>query len=170
MKKTITLLIALASCGTYVFSQSISPQVVASNGMFAVAPSGYSLSYTTGQGASATLNPGTSIITQGFQQPNDVYTGLQTFVTPTLTVQLYPNPASDHINLVINSTNNAGTYTVQLVDLLGRVLQQPLTTQVASGQTRFVFNVQQLPSSMYFITIKSSGSDVIHSFKFSKIN
>jgi hypothetical protein len=169
MKKMITLLIALAGWETYAFSQSISPQVIASNGMFAEA-GGYSLSYTTGQEASSTLSQSTSIITQGFQQPNDIYTGLQTFVTPTLSVQLYPSPASDQVNLIINSTNNTGTYTVQLVDLLGRVLQQPLTTQVATGQTRFVFNVQQLPSAMYFITIKTSGSDIIHSFKFSKIN
>ncbi len=150
-------------------SQSISPQVIASNGTFASA-GGYSLSYTTGQPASSTLITGSSIITQGFQQPNDIYTGLQTFITPTLSVQLYPNPAVDWVNLVINTSTDAGTYAVQLVDLLGRVLQQPLNEQIANGQTRFVFNVQQLPSSMYFITIKSSGSDVIRSFKFSKIN
>jgi hypothetical protein len=169
MKKTITLLIVLVAWGNFAFSQSISPQVIASNGIFASA-GGYTLSYTTGQPASSTLITSSSIITQGFQQPNDIYTGVQTFVTPTLSVQLYPNPAVDQVNLVINNSSANGAYTVQLVDLLGRVLQQPPTTQIANGQTRFVFNVQQLPSSMYFITIKTSGSDVIHSFKFNKIN
>ncbi len=169
MKKTITQFIVLIGMITHSFAQSISPQVIASNGTFASA-SGYTLSYTTGQPASTTLIAGTSIITQGFQQPNDIYTGLQTFVTPTLSARLYPNPAVDQINVVITSSNNTGTYTAQLVDLLGRVLQQPLTTQIANGQTHFVFNVQGLPSSMYFITVKSPGSDIIHSFKFDKIN
>lgn len=169
MKKIIILLIVMASWVTYSFAQSISPQVIASNGTFSYA-NGYSLSYTTGQIASATFVQSSSIITQGFQQPNDVYTGLQTFATPTLTAQLYPNPAVDQINLVITSSNNSGTYTVQLVDLLGRYIQQPQTMQVANGQTRFVFNVQQLPQAMYFITVKSSASDVVHSFKFNKIN
>jgi hypothetical protein len=169
MKKISSLLIVLVSWVTYSFAQSITPQVIASNGTFASA-GGYTLSYTTGQPVSSTLTTTSSIITQGFQQPNDIYTGVQTFATPALTAQLYPNPAIDQINLVITSSNNNGTYTVQLVDLLGRVLQQPLTTEVSNGQTRFVFNVQNLPSSMYFITVKSSGSDVMHSFKFNKIN
>jgi hypothetical protein len=150
-------------------AQSISPQVIASSGTFASAGS-FSLSYTNGQPASSTLITGSSIITQGFQQPNDIFTGLQTFTTPILNVQLYPNPAVDQINLIITSSANSGTYTVQLVDLLGRVLQQPQTTQVANGQTRFIFNVQQLPAAMYFVTVKASTSDVIHSFKFDKIN
>jgi hypothetical protein len=169
MKKITSLLIALVSCVTYSFAQSITPQVIASNGIFSSA-GGYTLSYTTGQPASSTLTTTSNILTQGFQQPNDIYTGVQTFATPTLTAQLYPNPAVDQINLVITSSNASGTYTVQLVDLLGRVLQQPVTTEVANGQTRFVFNVQELPSSMYFITVRTSGSDVIHSFKFNKVN
>ena len=166
--KTIFVVLAFLSFVSSSFAQSISPQVIASTGTFAAA-GGYSLSYTLGEPATATLTTSSSIITQGFQQPNDVYTGLQSIITPTLNAQLYPNPASSEINLVITSSNT-NNYTVQLVDLLGRVLQQPTTTAISKGQSHFVFNVAQLPSSMYFITVKSSGSPIVHSFKFNKIN
>ena len=168
MKKTITLALALFSGVTYLFAQSISPQVIGSTGTFATTGS-YSLSYTVGEVATATLTGTNNIITQGFQQPNDVYTGLQSINEPALNAQLYPNPATTEINLVINSTTN-DTYKVELVDLLGRVLLQPLTTQIDKGAYHYVFNVQSLPASMYFITIKGNSSAAIHSFKFNKIN
>lgn len=168
MRKFITLTFLLGSCLANLQGQSISPQVIGSTGMFATAGS-YSLSYTLGEPATTTLTGSSNIITQGFQQPNDVYTGLQTINEPQLNAQLYPNPATTEINLVITSPD-ADTYTVQLIDLLGRIVLQPQTAQTGNGMVHYVFNVQQLPASMYLITIKGSASSTVHSFKFSKIN
>ena len=168
MKKTITLLCALVMWVALLRAQSISPQVIGSTGTFATAGS-YSLSYTVGEAATATLTGSNNIITQGFQQPNDAYTGLQNINEPALNAQLYPNPATTEINLVITTTTN-DTYKVELVDLLGRVLLQPLTSQIDKGVSHYVFNVQQLPASLYFITIKGNSNATIHSFKFNKIN
>lgn len=167
MGKTTTLLVALIAPITYSFAQSILPQVLGTNGTF-LSSSGYSVSYTTGQPASSTLISGTSIITQGFQQPNDAYTGLQTFATPTLNIQVFPNPTINEVNIVLNVTTT-DNYTIQLRDLLGRLLQQRVT-QLINGKSTFVFDVHQLPASMYFITIQSGSSDVVHTFKFNKIN
>jgi len=167
LKVGIALAVILFSASLS-FSQSISPQVIASTGTFATAGS-YSLSYTVGEAATATLTGSSNIITQGFQQPNDVYTGLQSFVTSSLNAQVYPNPASNEINLVITSPV-ADNYTVQLVDLLGRVLELPRTTEILNGQSHYVFNIQQLPPSVYFITLHANSNDIVHSFKFEKIN
>jgi len=72
--KTIFVVLAFLSFVSSSFAQSISPQVIASTGTFAAA-GGYSLSYTLGEPATATLTTSSSIITQGFQQPNDVIRG-----------------------------------------------------------------------------------------------
>ncbi|HRK27143.1 MAG TPA: hypothetical protein PK239_07615 [Chitinophagales bacterium] len=76
MKSIIILLIWIAINGLthLLYAQSLSPQVVASGGT-ALTAGGYSLAYTVGETATATLSSGSNILTQGFHQPD-----LQTLV------------------------------------------------------------------------------------------
>jgi hypothetical protein len=56
-------------------AQTLSPSVIASGGSFRTA-GGYSISYTMGEAVVATADNGSHFLTQGFQQPNDLSTGI----------------------------------------------------------------------------------------------
>ena len=74
MKRTFTFLIALAFSG-YLFSQSISPDVVAAAGDY-FSNGTISISWTLGEVATETIGNGTYTLTQGFQQPNYLITAV----------------------------------------------------------------------------------------------
>jgi hypothetical protein len=100
MKKTLLIITALAFA-TLSFSQQLSRYVVASGGNYSTG-SGISLSSTIGESMVTTLTSGSSILTQGFQQPNSM---VQLFFTEygegssnNRYFEIY-NPTSDTVDL-----------------------------------------------------------------------
>src|SRR3954466_7249737 len=97
MKKIYTLVFtALLALGLN--AQMLTPQVLAVTGGFASNANG-SLSYTVGEMTMVqTFSANGSILTQGFQQPNDNITGLiELSRGETGSFVLYPNPAVDNV-------------------------------------------------------------------------
>lgn len=120
MKRKILLCLILTTGMNVLLAQSLSPTVISTAGHFSSA-GGYSLSGTIGELAITTLDPGGSyILTQGFQQPFDIG------VTPGFedlgldwSVNAYPNPVSDFLNIRFNIENPAD-FTIELLDITGK--------------------------------------------------
>ncbi|MBC6991569.1 T9SS type A sorting domain-containing protein [Hymenobacter sp. BT491] len=64
-------------------------------------------------------------------------------------IDLYPNPAKAHSTLDLSGLP-VGDYTVQLVDLTGRVVQQ----RTLAGAQRHPLDLQSLPPSTYMVLVR----------------
>lgn len=144
MHKKILLLACSIPLAAGLWAQSLSPQVVASSGSYGTG-GGYSLSWTVGEmAATATLTGGSTILTQGFQQPTDVVNGLLdlsrdgggSFI-------VYPVPATDHLWYGYE-WDTRGEVTLTLHDVTGRDLGWTAQEHYQSGKA-----VQQLDCSQY---------------------
>jgi hypothetical protein len=153
MKNPILLFSFLlaASCMN---AQSISRQVIASSGAYASA-GGYSLSYTVGEMAAIqTLSAGSTILTQGFQQPNDITIGLlEIGQQANGTFVIYPVPAVDHLWFGYEF-DERGEVEVTLHDITGRVLDFSLRENYTPGKVTHEFDCTPYASGHYVITAK----------------
>jgi hypothetical protein len=74
-------------------------------------------------------------------------------------LQVYPNPASDHIQVVFDHT---GTSEIDIIDMTGRIIQSSLYD--AGGFTNLSLDVSSLNSGIYFIQVKAEGRSSVLRF------
>lgn len=72
-------------------------------------------------------------------------------------VEVYPNPASDIVSISVNSINNKDNYTVNVVDVMGRVISSEVVNNTTGNFVRNV-NISTLPAGIYMITVESNGT------------
>ncbi|MEX1189865.1 MAG: T9SS type A sorting domain-containing protein [Bacteroidia bacterium] len=147
MKKLI--ITALAFAPLAIFGQSAERQVIASAGGF-TSTSGLQVSSTVGEAVIATGISSTIIVTQGFQQSNSSSVGIEKLEENGLSINVYPNPASEEVTLEIE------TKTVQLVkatiyDMLGKETGISVSNIRAFGKVKQNLNVASLVPGQYFI-------------------
>lgn len=131
--------------------QSISPQVFGSAGnYYAVGAS--SLSFTIGESLTTTLTNSNNKITQGFQQPSYMATGITEVAKPTYDLSIFPNPVSNVISIINNGNAFQANAYILLIDVLGRKL---IEQQLNSKQT--LIDIQQLAAGTYFIVVEEDG-------------
>lgn len=144
------------------FSQSISNQVIGTTGSFSIA-SGISLSATSGETAIETFSSGNNILTQGFQQPNENGVGIIELKENNFSVKIFPNPTADFL-IVQYHSDNGEEYSVSLYDLLGRKLNL-INNQFENGNEFSIsFQLTQLPSACYFLTIENASGEIKKTF------
>lgn len=162
----IPLVLLVAACGVH--AQSLTPTVVASGGAFA-SNATHSLSYTVGELAVTTLSNANNFLTQGFQQPDDKDVGITQLEFQNLQVKLYPNPASETVNLWIKCDNNACEHLrVSIHDLLGRELNVPGEVGQNGNERLYAFNLKSLAASMYFVRLFDETTSNARIIKFNK--
>lgn len=71
-------------------------------------------------------------------------------------IEVYPNPASDIVNLNVTAVNLMGTYTVRVVDMMGRVVSSEVVNS-ANGSFIHTVSVSSLPAGIYAITVETDG-------------
>ncbi|MBP9151747.1 MAG: T9SS type A sorting domain-containing protein [Flavobacteriales bacterium] len=125
----IVFLLVSAASG---YSQSLSNQVVASSGNYSSSASG-SLSQTSGEAVVATLQDGQSMLTQGFQQPFTITVGVQT-VEQVGSVQVYPNPVTDQLNIDLSEEWAGST-----IQLFGAAAKLVFTSKSNTGLCKLQF-------------------------------
>ena len=153
---------------TAVNAQSLTPTVVASGGTYASNGTN-SLSYTVGEVAVTTLGASSHYLTQGFQQPDDKSVGITSLEFNNLQVKLYPNPASETLNLWIKCDNDVcGRLRVSIHDLLGRELAVPGEVLNNGNEKLFAFDVKNLAASMYFVRLQDDNRSFSQVIKFNK--
>lgn len=144
MYKKLLLLAGTMPIAACLLAQTLSPQVVATSGAYGTG-GGYSLSWTVGEmAATATLSGGGTILTQGFQQPADVVSGLLDISSDAGgSFVVYPVPATDHLWYGYE-WGTRGEVSLSLHDVTGRDLGWTAQERYESGRA-----VQQLDCSQY---------------------
>lgn len=150
MKRSLLIIsIFLSVCGQ---AQIIAPDVISPAGDFFTATN-FTNSYTVGEISIIDTYTGSNfILTQGFQQPDTSFMTAGHFPTITdLVFQLYPNPASAQINLMVK-TEYAGDLDIQVFNILS---QQMTTRKVTciSGVSSFSFDISYYANGIYFMNI-----------------
>lgn len=69
-------------------------------------------------------------------------------------IQLYPNPAKDHINLVLDNDKN-GLYTIEVYNIHGKRIRKVS----AVSTNKYQMNLAEIPDGTYFVRVsnKSGG-------------
>lgn len=113
------------------------------------------LVYTTNAGASGTVS-------QGVQQPYEIFTVGFKETDLNISLSVFPNPAADNLTLQISDYNNENL-SYQLYDMQGKLLDNG---QVAAQQT--LINTSSLSPATYFINIVNQKNKQVQSFKIIK--
>ena len=143
--------IALSSLGMN--AQMLTPQVIASTGGYSSNANG-SLSYTVGEMTMVqTFSANNNILTQGFQQPNDIPTGLLDITQDDFgSFVVYPNPAVDNAWLAFQMPE-AGRVTIALYDMLGQKVTDFYAGNYENGKISTQANTSLYAAGMYFATL-----------------
>lgn len=86
------------------------------------------------------------------------YTGSEEIATKDMGVQVYPNPASNMVNVSYELKNNQEVE-VSLMNAMGAIIESS-TVNANSGSNAAVINVEGLSNGIYFVNVKS-GDDVV---------
>ncbi|REJ80997.1 MAG: T9SS C-terminal target domain-containing protein [Bacteroidetes bacterium] len=158
MKKA--LIIFLLFLQTVVYAQSLERQVVASGGNYSQS-TGVSLSYTVGELAVTTLSAST-ILTQGFQQPDALSVGIINPESGKVSFLAYPNPVSKELQVEISTSKQREIY-ISIIDMLGRPALPHIEERFSSTESKIVrINTEALVPGMYFVQMldKTSGKNL----------
>ncbi len=111
---------------------------------------------------SITLEPGEFRIytTKQIARPSGVYTQATSIFRPNLQsydLSITPNPNFGALNIAYTLKENAKAVSIEIIDLVGKVIAQPMTnTRKTIGKHRFEYQ-HQLPSGTYFIRLTVDG-------------
>jgi hypothetical protein len=164
MKKSFILFIPVC-VWMHAPAQTLDPNVVATTGGFDSNVSG-TLSWTLGEPVTETVADGQSILTQGFQQPELQITAV-TAVESDVTLNVFPNPASEMIHLSFSNQGQSHAF-VELFTTEGRLVYSELAV-LNGGDTQLSIDVQHLAAGMYMLKITLSGETAPRIFKVQKI-
>jgi hypothetical protein len=148
----LLLCFSVSVIATFSFAQSTSPQVISTSGnSFNIGSS--QLDWTLGEPVTATLNAGSNLLTQGFHQPNLTVTSINQPQTG-YTVNIFPNPSTDVIN--IEFKDRKGNLTVQLSSVDGKILESKKVDNLITLQ----LTMAQYKAGTYLLSIMDDQSKV----------
>jgi len=146
----------------FTLAENLSAQEVISAASQSKQVNGYEICWTFGEPLIETVSNGTTILTQGFNQPNlTVVTAIDELSASDLDVKVFPNPTSDFVVVhLIPTTINA---VLSLYDFSGKLLQQHLIT----GSETCV-NLSSYTCGTYILKLYQKDKTPVHSFKIIK--
>ena len=156
MKKIYTLVI-LAGFYFPSWAQTLSPFVISSSGGF-YSGGGNTLSTTVGEMTMVqTFTGGTSILTQGFQQPTDFNVGIPVLSSPSQnSVTVFPNPNSGIFTLMINMEKDADV-SLRIFDAIGREVYFDKMKH-ASGISQVGLRLTDLIDGIYWMELHAENT------------
>jgi len=117
-----------------------------------------SLSWTIGEDITETFtnSSATTILTQGFQQSDDLHASI-----PEIDVEnqfvIYPNPGNGQIYISFN-TLEVYDIIIQLYDVAGRLIKVDKTSTIASPHN---IDINSFSSNCYFMTISKADGKIL---------
>lgn len=169
MMKNFSLIIALFACGSMVLNaQSIERQVIGSTGGYASA-NGVSVSFTVGEPVIETAVSGNVVLTQGFQQPDDLTVGIEDVKSVSVNYTVFPNPTENMINVELTSDVPASVM-LTLYDIHGRKVEALDHVIEVNGTVNERMDLSQLAPAQYMLLMSDVAGNVLKTFKVQKVN
>ncbi len=162
MRKIFLLLMVFFSINAN--AQQTSPQVIATSGNISQQGNA-TISYTIGETVIQTGTDGTTILTQGYQQPHYNITLLPQYQNTEPNINIFPNPTTDQLQIKFNNDQELKA-TIRLMDALGKQINADEYT--ALPNTAIQYPMQHYASGKYFLTIEVSSNHSIKTFEIIK--
>ena len=160
-KQTFILLIGLSPM--LCIAQSVEPSVIGGAGDFYTSTNSQ-LSFTVGEMMVETVSSTNSIITQGFQQPDELPDAIDENLPNNVQVTMYPNPTRDR--LVVEVENNDQPLELMLFDMNGK---QVMSKQMPATNNREEMNLVDFANGNYLLNIVSKDNKYSASYKIQKL-
>jgi len=125
--------------------------------------SGGTVAYSVGQVVYTTNTDVSGTVSQGVQQPYEIFTVGIKETELNILLSVFPNPTAYNLTLQISDYNNE-KLSYQLFDMQGKLLNNG---QVTAQQVQI--NTANLPPATYFINVVNQENKKIRSFKIIKI-
>jgi len=123
MKITLFSCLILIIFSSLAIGQPIQNDVITTSGSL-VSNDQNMVSWTIGETIIETYNNSGSIVTQGFQQVYFSFTEILEIKEANFTVNVFPNPAIDFVNIDIQSEDLNGTYNIEINSLNGQLIHK----------------------------------------------
>ena len=145
------------------YGQSISSSVIATAGGSSEA-GGINLSWTMGELAIETFTTTNLILTQGFQQGYYEITSIEDPLTKLMDLQIYPNPAIDIINILIENQDTK-YIRLELYSIDGKLVTNEQWENTGSA---YQFQLNRFSSNQYILKVIDLDNGISNSFKIIK--
>ena len=128
-------------------AQRLSPEIVSSVGATYQGAS-MQIDWTLGELAVTTLQNSTQQVTQGFHQPVYSVTSIHELTVEAGQIKVYPNPASDFVNIEIEP-EYLGKTELTLYSMQGQRLYRQSINQITERMS-----IRHLPPGTYILMVK----------------
>lgn len=153
--KCILALLVLALLCTGASGQLIlNRQVVANNGGSNV-PGNIRIQYTVGEAVVAPVTDGKVLLTQGFQQPEEL-PALPPGANPIKNYILFPNPAITNAKVQFDLLQRA-IVTIEVLNTAGQNLYHRFL-EMGAGKSTVILPVNHFAAGIYTVVLKVNGS------------
>ncbi|MFA4852014.1 MAG: T9SS type A sorting domain-containing protein [Bacteroidales bacterium] len=152
-KNTLCFIAMLGFAGIFnLHAQTLSPTVISSSGGYFTSASA-SLSFTVAEMTMVQTftSPGNNILTQGFQQPEDLIISISETPTVSGDVLIYPNPTNGAFTLSYFNNGNSET-TIKLYNLVGQIVLSKPIAQI-TGLNTVKFDINSFSQGIYMLEL-----------------
>lgn len=159
MRKTLIIACAVLFFSIYAHAQlTVEPNVVASGGQY-YETDNMTVSWTIGELAVTTLTGSNLILTQGFQQPVGIGTGIVKNEFEG-TIFVYPNPTQNELFIRFD-IERSGNYILELQDVTGRIMSQTQRKPINPGDI-IQLNTSTFSPGIYLLKVITSDGQSAH--------
>lgn len=170
MKKYLSIFI-LGLISSSLFSQDLAPTVIASAGSD-IQSGGKRIAFTVGELIVTTVGGNGYILTQGFQQPPNMYlVDLNKSEISKIDVHVFPNPTKDIVNISIRDVSIDKEFIIEVFNSVGQKLYLPVNQHDVSGGKNFSLDISEYGHGTYYIRVYSPSEQKLYAdFKVIKVN
>ncbi|TAE45982.1 MAG: T9SS C-terminal target domain-containing protein [Bacteroidetes bacterium] len=125
------------------------------------------LDFTVGESVVPTVEAGSFILNQGFQQGDLNKVGIEDLAE--VKYVLFPNPTYGLVTLQLESAKNL-SLSLEVTDASGRIVAIPRQQLLLTGSLETRIDLSPLAEATYFITLREENGQGVHTFRIQKLN
>jgi hypothetical protein len=141
-------------------AQTLDRQVLHASGALPL-NNGVALSYSLGEPVTATAVSGQVLLTQGFQQPDQLSVGTPHTTEHAFALGIFPNPARTEAWATVQGNALPTTAILQVHDALGRAVAAPLRLQLGTGALAYRMDLAGWAAGTYWVSLCSASGTVL---------